>query len=143
MENQKLKLTGTKLGILVAKASETNVEIPTQIQIITATTRNEYVNGIATDTISKIALTALDEKAVQAATAAEIDLTDMPAFIVEIQDKNLVNKLATQTEKLIGQKLSTENSLIALRWVSKGQSGSWNGLKLILTQIKTAISSRG
>lgn len=37
MTTEKLKLNGTKLGTSIAKASETNVEIPQKIQIVTAT----------------------------------------------------------------------------------------------------------
>lgn len=138
MTTEKIKLNSNKLGTFFAEVAKTNVDVPAVIQIVSAIARNEYVNGVATDTVSKIAMQAIDEKAVEVAKAAGFELTDMPSFTVEIQDENLVEKLATQYESLVGKKLSTATAQVGLRWVSRGQSGSWGGLKLILTEIKAS-----
>lgn len=143
MTTKKIKLNSTKIGEFVVKASETNVEIPQVIQIVHAVPRYQYVDGVATDTVAKIAMQAIDEKAVKVALDAGFELSEMPTFTVELQDNALVAELISQIDKLIGQKLSTGNSLIGLRWVSRSQSGSWGGLKLILTEIKTNTTNRG
>ena len=134
MTKKDLKLNSTKIGQLTAKASETNVEVPTAIQIISATARNKYVDGIQTDTIVKIAMQAIDLKAVEVAKSAGFELSEMPSFTVEIVDEKLVAQLSAQTDKLAGQILSTNNSSISLKWISRGQSGNWGRLKLILNE---------
>ena len=136
MTKKDLKLNSTKIGQLTAKASETNVEVPTAIQIISATARNKYVDGIQTDTIVKIAMQAIDLKAVEVAKSAGFELSEMPSFTVEIIDEKLVAQLSTQTENLVGKIISTNNSSVSLRWISRGQGGSWGGLKLVLDDVK-------
>lgn len=138
MTTEKIKLNSNKLGTLFSKANETNVDVPPVIQIVSATNRNKYIDGIATDTILKIAMQAIDIKAVEVAKTAGFELADMPTFTVEIQNEKLVEAFSAQSEKLVGQKLLTENAQIGLRWVSRGQTGSWGGLKLILPEIKPA-----
>ncbi|WP_207941549.1 hypothetical protein DOK78_000318 [Enterococcus sp. DIV2402] len=136
MPTQKLKLSSNKLGQLNIKSTESNIEVPPLIQVISARARNAFIEGVQTDTVEKIVMQAVDLKAVEVAKAAGFELEEMPAFTVEITDAALVTQLATQIEKLNGRVLSTANSSIALRWVSRGQSGSWGGFKLILNDFK-------
>lgn len=136
MIKKELKLNSTKIGQLTAKASETNIEVPTAIYVISGTAKNKYIDGMQTDTIQKIALQAVDLKAVEVAKNAGFELSEMPSFSVEIIDEKLVAQLATQIDKLVNRTLSTNNALISLKWISRGQSGNWGGLKLILNEIK-------
>ncbi|MDT2834337.1 hypothetical protein P7H70_09720 [Vagococcus carniphilus] len=138
MTIQKLKLNSNKVGQLNIKSTESNIEVPSLIQIISARARNTYIEGTQTDTVEKIVMQAVDLKAVEVAKNAGFELEEMPSFTVEIMAPSLVTQLATEIEKLSGQILSTANSSIALRWVSRGSNGSWGGFKLILNDFKQA-----
>src|SRR5699024_227970 len=135
MDKKVLSLSTTKLGDFTAKAKETNIEIPNEIMVIRAQPRYEYVDGVQTDSVSKIAIQAIDVKAVEAAKAVDIEITEMPTFSVEIIDKNIVTEHLSTINELENKVYTTENAQIKLKWTSRGWTGGWGELKLILSNL--------
>ncbi|GEO65752.1 hypothetical protein [Levilactobacillus spicheri] len=135
-KKEELNLVSGKVGLMRFDAGSSNLDIPAQVQVISTSEKNRYVDGERTETVEKIALSVLDTKVVAVAERVGVSLSDMPAIFAEIQDPEMVKKLTGQSDKLVGKILSTANASLALRWVAFGRSGGWNGLKLVLDPIQ-------
>jgi hypothetical protein len=135
--SSKITLYSGKLGEFKVTAASTNVDMPDVVEVINAKPKITYVDGVATDEVNAISLTVVDSKAIEVAKQAGLPVESMPSIVAEIQEPSLVSKLKSDVDKLVGQKLSTAEAQIALRWISHGNSGGWGGLKLILTQAKS------
>lgn len=131
---QKQNFGTLKMGELRFDSQNSNVNIPEHVQVVSVKLKYQYVNGEATETVSKISLNVLDVNAVKVAASAGFSLEEMPMIYAEIDNPELVTMLKNQVEKLVDKQVTTNGSSLALRWIRTGDGGRWGGLKLILNK---------
>ena len=114
-----------------------NVEIP-QIARVTgghATARRNENNEPVSGSISKIVLTALDAAKAKILAENGISASEMKGFTIEIEADEQQLK-AIDLVELVGSEISLANAELAPLWVSRGQNGSYSGLKVIIHEVK-------
>lgn len=130
-DSKKPTLFSTKLGEI--RFSIDSIDAPA-LGLITSSrvtqSRDENGSPIA-GTISKVVFHCVDLKVAKLFQTQGLDLSAAPIFTVELISNFDYMKQISEKE-LVGKAIDLRQAKVALRWVSRGNSGSWGGLKLIL-----------
>lgn len=134
---EKYSLSDIKLKDFRVTASQSNVEVP-QTGLITSAHRTQRRNGdnepIA-NSCAKIVFTALDAMKAKILEENGISAKELKGFTVELEmtEKEL---LTINPVDCVGAIINLEKAELAPLWVQRGQSGSYNGLKVILRDLE-------
>ncbi|HEO7352107.1 TPA: hypothetical protein VBF02_001793, partial [Streptococcus agalactiae] len=64
-----------------------------------------------------------------------LDVSSVVPITVEVVgDENYLKQIIV--EDIIGKVIDLRSAYVGLKWVSRGNSGNWGGLKLILEELK-------
>lgn len=132
MNQTKISITSTEVGKLTFPISA--IEAPTIVLITEAKVRPRYDSKeqIA-DSCAKIALSGVDLKLAQLMKQQGLDIQGLvPIYIELVGDEPFLKQF--KPEKMVNTVIDVRNAQVALRWVSRGTSGSWGGLKLIISE---------
>ena len=132
---EKISLNSTKLGELRFSVSE--VDAP-QVAIITqarqVAKRND--NGhVIENSVAKLNLSGIDIKLYQLMKQQGLDISSVVPITIEVVTDEATLK-RYKVDELIGEIVDLRSAKVALKWVSRGNSGGWGGLKLILENIQ-------
>lgn len=134
---EKYSLSDIKLKDFRAIAGQSNVEVP-QTGFITSahsTQRRNEDNEPIANSCAKIVFTVLDAIKAKILEENGISAKELKGFTVELEmpEKEL---LKIKPIDCVGSIISLEKSELAPLWVQRGQSGSYNGLKVILHDLE-------
>lgn len=132
---EKISLNSTKLGELRFSVSE--VDAP-QVAIITqarqVAKRND--NGeVVENLVAKLNLSGIDIKLYQLMKQQGLDISSVVPITIEVVTDEATLK-RYKVDELIGKIVDLRSAKVALKRVSRGNSGGWGGLKLILENIQ-------
>lgn len=132
---EKINLNSTKLGELRFSVNE--IEAPKVAIIISArSVAKRDNNGEVLDgTIAKLTLQGLDIKLYQLMKQQGLDVSGVVPITIELVSGES-NLKQFNVEDLIGKVIDLRSAYVGLKWVSRGNSGNWGGLKLILEELK-------
>lgn len=132
----KISLNSTKLGEL--RFPKTVIDAPDALLVIGARISPERdSNGNAIEnSVAKVIITGIDYKTYQVLKSQGIDTSNVTPATVEFIAPDKASMAQVNPQDLIGKLLDVRDAQVALRWVSRGSSGSWGGLKLIVSQLK-------
>ncbi|CNH28871.1 Uncharacterised protein [Streptococcus agalactiae] len=132
---KKINLNSTKLGELRFSVNE--IEAP-QVAIVTNARRVAKRDGngeVIDGTIAKLTILVLDIKLYQLMNQQGLDVSSVVPITVEVVgDENYLKQIIV--EDIIGKVIDLRSAYVGLKWVSRGNSGNWDGLKLILEELK-------
>ncbi|HFH6707254.1 TPA: hypothetical protein ACGMCH_000923 [Streptococcus agalactiae] len=132
---KKINLNSTKLGELRFSVNE--IEAP-QVAIVTNARRVAKRDGngeVIDETIAKLTILVLDIKLYQLMNQQGLDVSSVVPITVEVVgDENYLKQIIV--EDIIGKVIDLRSAYVGLKWVSRGNSGNWGGLKLILEELK-------
>lgn len=132
----KISLNSTKLGEL--RFPKSAIDAPDALLITGARISAERdSNGNAIEnSVAKVVITGIDYKTYQVLKGQGIDISNITPVTVEFIASDKASMTQVNPQDLVGKLLDVRDAQVALRWVSRGNSGSWGGLKLIVTQLK-------
>ncbi|HFI0027383.1 TPA: hypothetical protein ACGOSU_000849 [Streptococcus suis] len=134
MNNEKFKLDSTKLGELTFSVSE--IDAPALGYVCEVKFRPKYENGEAIEnSVAKIALNLIDIQLAKLLKQQGLGISSIVPFHAEFIAEESVLK-QYKAENMVNKVIDLRNAKVALRWVSRGSSGSWGGLKLIISEFK-------
>lgn len=132
---KKINLNSTKLGELRFSVNE--IEAP-QVAIVTNARRVAKRDGngeVIDGTIAKLTILVLDIKLYQLMNQQGLDVSSVVPITVEVVgDENYLKQIIV--EDIIGKVIDLRSAYVGLKWGSRGNSGNWGGLKLILEELK-------
>lgn len=125
---EKISLNSTKLGELRFSVSE--VDAP-QVAIITqarqVAKRND--NGdVIENSVAKLNLSGIDIKLYQLMKQQGLDISSVVPITIEVVTDEATLK-RYKVDELIGEIVDLRSAKVALKWVSRGNSGGWGWLK--------------
>lgn len=134
----KISLNSTKLGELRFPVSA--VSAPDAIVVTGARISQERdaQGNVIENSIAKIVITGIDYKTYQLLKSQGIETDTITPITVEFISPDKATMAQVNVQELVGKLLDVRQSEVALKWVSRGNSGSWGGLKLIINQLKVA-----
>lgn len=137
----KMSLNSTKLGELRFPVSA--ISAPDAIVVTGAriTQERDSQGNAIENSIAKIVLTGIDFKTYQILKSQGIETDNITPATVEYISADKVSMAQVKIEELVGKLLDVRQSEVALKWVSRGNSGSWGGLKLVVNQLKFVQAS--
>ena len=137
-----LNLNSTTLGELRFSPEHSNVTFPKYATVVSAReTQKRDEEGVAIEnSIAKIVLNCVNSKILETILKDGGQASDLASFTVEIIGSDDVLQ-SIDVEKLVGKSILLTKGKLSLRWVQRGTSGSWNGLKLILDNVILADTS--
>lgn len=132
MQYKKISITSTEVGKLTFPVSA--IEAPSFILIAEAKARPRYdgkeqING----SCAKIALSGVDLKLAQLMKQQGLELQGLvPIYVELVGEESFLKQF--KPENMVNTVIDIRNAQVALRWISRGSSGSWGGLKLIISE---------
>lgn len=131
----KISLNSTKLGELRFPADQFAVPQVGQVVSARVTAKRDENNEPISGSVAKIALEVINFKTYQTIAREGEDISDLARIIVDVvAPENMLKQHTPET--LMGKLIDLRSAKVALRWVSRGQSGSWGGLKLVLESLQ-------
>lgn len=132
----KISINSAKLGEL--RFPKSAIDAPDALLITGARISAERdSNGNAIEnSVAKVVITGIDYKTYQVLKGQGIDISNISPVTVEFIASDKASMAQVNPQDLVGKLLDVRDAQVALRWVSRGNSGSWGGLKLIVTQLK-------
>lgn len=136
-----------KMKELRIKKDGSNVIIPDvlRIQRIRATARRNAQGEIISGSIDHLTITGIDDvkaKAIEGLHIAGLSAKTMKPLTVELEglDETKMQEIAEKSEIFVASKfaLDISNAELALLWVNNRDSGSYNGLKLVINVFQPA-----
>lgn len=137
----KISLNATKLGELRFPAELFAVPQVGQVVIARSTAKRDENGEPINGSIAKIVLEAINFKTFQTISREGGDISDLAHVYIDVVAPEATLK-QYEPETLVGKLIDLRTAKVALRWVSRGQSGSWGGLKLILENIQILQSQK-
>ncbi|MCP1640396.1 hypothetical protein J2T50_002135 [Streptococcus gallinaceus] len=130
----KFKLNSTKLGELTFSVSE--IDAPAYGYVTEVKIKPTYNNGeVVENSIAKIVLNIIDVQLAKLLKQQGVDTSNIiPSQIEFIAEESTLKQY--KAEDMVNKVIDLRNAKVALRWVSRGSSGSWGGLKLIISEFK-------
>ena len=132
---EKINLNSTKLGDLRFSVNEINspqVAMITNARIVAKRNNSgEVIDG----TIAKLSLSGVDIKLYQLMHQQGLDVSGViPITIEVVGDESYLKQI--NVEDIVGKIIDLRSAYVGLKWVARGNSGNWGGLKLILEEVK-------
>lgn len=130
---KKINLNNPKLGELRFPIELTDA--PKNGLVMSANAGKQYENGeVVEGKISKINLNIINYDTALILKNNGGSLNDLATSTVEyIADSNILQQV--DIERLIGKVIDLSTAQIGLKWVSRGKSGNWGGIKIILDKL--------
>lgn len=132
---EKINLNSTKLGDLRFSVNEINspqVAMITNARVVAKRNNScEVIDG----TIAKLSLSGVDIKLYQLMHQQGLDVSGViPITIEVVGDESYLKQI--NVEDIVGKIIDLRSAYVGLKWVARGNSGNWGGLKLILEEVK-------
>lgn len=142
---EKIKITkvgarGSKITVkrLRFAIEGSNVEVPQLARITSIQRTSRFENGSAVEnSADKISAEIVDEITAKQMEELGGDASDIKGFTLEVEAPES-DLLAYDIEGWFNKTVSLKNAKIALEWASRGQSGSFGKLKLIVPELVLA-----
>lgn len=131
----KISLNTTKLGELRLPAEPFAVPQVGQVVVARSTAKRDKNGEPINGSVAKIALEVVNFKTYQTISRDGGDISDLAHIYIDVLAPEATLKQYAP-ETLVGQLIDLRTANVALRWISRGQSGSWGGLKLVLESIQ-------
>ncbi|MFR9273360.1 MAG: hypothetical protein ACLVO2_12735 [Clostridia bacterium] len=132
---KKTPLNTTKLGEVRLPISLFDAPEVGQIKSARFSPRRDSNGNVIEGSLGKITLEVINFKLLQVMIkngGSEADLS--PVTLEYVTDEAILK--GYKAEDLIGRILDLRQSEVALKWVSRGASGSWGGFKLVCSTLK-------
>jgi len=135
--NNNITLSEATLKDLRISAKGSNVKIPKSALVTTAriTEKRNENNEAISGSRAKIVLNAVDANTAHELEKLNIEIKQLKGFVIEIEGTDDF-LMSIDVKELIGKEYSLEKAEIAMLWVRNGNNGSYNALKLVLSELK-------
>ena len=93
----------------------------------------EYKTALKTDRIKEVIIKAINSEDYDKAVSIGLDYKAIKSMAIHIVDN--VDKVMELHDKSMEVKIKLKNAQILPKWVSQGNSGGWNGVKLVAEDV--------
>ena len=132
---EKINLNSTKLGDLRFSVNEINSPQVAMITNARVVAKRNNSGEVIDGTIAKLSLSGVDIKLYQLMHQQGLDVSGViPITIEVVGDESYLKQI--NVEDIVGKIIDLRSAYVGLKWVARGNSGNWGGLKLILEEIK-------
>lgn len=137
MENtsSKTPLNTTRLGEVRFSSDQFDVPEVGQVKSVRFSQRRDSDGKVIDGSRDKIIMEVVNYKTLQIVKRSGGSEADLATNTLEYVTDEAVLK-GYKAEDLIGRILDLRQADVALKWVSRGASGSWGGFKLICSTLK-------
>ncbi|MDW8509795.1 hypothetical protein RF505_07570 [Streptococcus mutans] len=132
---EKINLNSTKLGDLRFSVNEINSPQVAMITNARVVAKRNNSGEVIDGTIAKLSLSGVDIKLYQLMHQQGLDVSGViPITIEVVGDESYLKQI--NVEDIVGKIIDLRSAYVGLKWVARGNSGNWGGLKLILEEVK-------
>lgn len=131
---EKISLNSTKLGELRFPVSAVTAPQAVVLTEARSTARRDMDGNAIDGSIAKIVLAGVDVQIAKVLKQQGLGVDGLVPITIElVSDEASLKQVDIAT--LIGKVIDLRQAQVALKWVSRGNSGSWGGLKLVIDQL--------
>lgn len=132
---EKINLNSTKLGDLRFSVNEINSPQVAMITNARVVAKRNNSGEVIDGKIAKLSLSGVDIKLYQLMHQQGLDVSGViPITIEVVGDESYLKQI--NVEDIVGKIIDLRSAYVGLKWVARGNSGNWGGLKLILEEVK-------